>query len=327
LNTIRSLLIGAGVACALAAADRAHAAPRLISLVVSSSLGNAQHTAATVLRREIQAHLGDHVAVDLRASLLLGSENTVFAAVPGGAVDVAILSGAVVGPVVPEFGIFDVPFLFRDSAHLKAVAEGPVGELIAAKFAAKGLVLLAIGEQGARNITNSRHPVRTPADLRGLRIRVLPNDIYAMTFRALGAEVVPMEFPLVYGALKDGRIDGEENPVVVIAGNRLQEVQKYLTLTAHFIAPVAFVMNRETFESLDPVDRNGVVQAAKVAAEATRRAAAESFDTSLERLKKDGMEVTATFDRQAFIDAVKPLEPEFERRFGKELLAAVRATP
>jgi TRAP-type transport system periplasmic protein len=327
LKTICSLLITASVACSPVGVHRAHASPRLLSLVVSSSLGNAQYTGAIVLRREMQARLGDHVVVDLRASLLLGSENTVLAAVPSGAVDIAILSGAVIGPVVPEFGVFDVPFLFRDSAHLKAVAEGPVGELIAAKFAAKGLVLLAIGEQGVRNITNSKRPVRTPADLRGLRIRVLPNDIYAMTFRALGADVVPMEFPLVYGALKDGRIDGQENPVVVIAGNHLQEVQKYLTLSAHFMAPLAFVMNRETFDGLNAADRTGVVQAAKVAAEATRRAAAESSDKSLAQLKKDGMEVTDTFDRQTFIDAVKPLESEFERRFGKELLAAIRATP
>jgi tripartite ATP-independent transporter DctP family solute receptor len=320
------IIILAGVACLLATALPAQAAPHMISVAVGSADRNPQQVAAVVLGHEIVARSQNRLAVDLRVSEVLGSENAVLAGTRSWAVDITVVSGAVVGPIVPEFGVFDVPFLFRDSAHLKAVSDGPIGDAIATKFRDKGLVLLAIGEQGVRNLTNSKHPIRAPADLRGLRIRVMPNDVYAATFRALGAEVIPMEFPLVYSALKEGRIDGQENPLVSIVNNHMQDVQKYLTLSAHFMAPLAVVMNRDSYESLDADDQATVRYAARQAAEASRRTASDSNAKILAQLKSEGMEVMETFDRQAFIDAVKPLEPEFEKRFGKDLLAAIRAT-
>ena len=209
---------------------------------------------------------------------------------------------------------------------MKAVVDGPIGQAIGAKFPEKGLVLLAIGEQGFRNVTNSKHPIMSPADLKGLKIRVLPNEIYKMTFQALGADVVPMEFPLVYAALKDGRIDGEENPYASILSANFQTVQKYMTLTGHFFAPIAFVINRETFESFAPADQRAIMDAAKVAAEAQRVFTAKLSGQQLDALKQGGMQVVETVNRQPFIDAVKPLEPEFEKQFGKDLLASIRST-
>ena len=244
---------------------------------------------------------------------------------PGtGALDVAVLTGGVVSAVVPEMSVFDIPFLFRDEAHAKAVMQGPIVAKLAPAFADKGLVLLAFGKQGFRNITNSQHPIRTPGDIKGLKIRVIPNDIYMMTFKALGADALPMDFPLVYGALKDGRLDGEENPLTVVSSGRFYEVQKYLTLTGHFFAPVAFVANRAMFEQLEPADRDALIAAAKAGAEATWQAQVDP--AKLQELRGAGMQVVDTIDRQAFVDALKPLEPEFDKRFGKELIAAIRST-
>ena len=304
----------------------AEASPRMLSITYNASIGNPQQVAADALVQELKTRLSGRVVVDVRGGNTPGSENALVAATLAGAVDITIVTGPVIGPVVPEFSVFDVPFLFRDSAHVKAVVEGPIGTAIAAKFPEKGLVLLTIGEQGFRNVTNSKHPIRSPADLKGLKIRVLPNEIYKMTFQALGADVVPMEFPGVYSALKDGRIDGQENPYASILGARFQEVQKYMTLTGHFFAPIAFVMNRETFESFDPADQQAIMDAAKASADAERLYIATAAAKQLAALKQAGMEVVETFDRQPFIDAVKPLEPEFEKRFGKDLLAAIRAT-
>jgi len=244
---------------------------------------------------------------------------------PSFAVDMSVISGGVVSAAVPALGVFDIPFLFRDAAHAKAVAQGPVGAAIAAKFADKGLTLLALGKQGFRHITNSKRPIRTPDDLKGLKIRLIPNEMYLMSFKALGAEVVPMEFPLVYAAMKDGRLDGQENPIPTIANSRFYEVQKYITLDAHTFAPVAFVANRAMFEQLDPADQAVLIAAAKAAAEATWQAQLD--DKKLEDLRKGGMEVIDKFDRQPFVDAIKSLDPEFEKRFGKDLIAAIRSTP
>jgi len=300
------------------------ASPRLVSLAFNSQLQNPQQVGSDEFREKLVAMSGKRFVVDARAGNALGSENTILSAARSGAIDVAVISGGVVSAVVPEMGVFDIPFLFRDAAHAKAVAQGPIGAAIATKFADKGLTLLALGKQGFRNITNSRRPIRTPDDLKGLKFRVIPNPVYQMTFQALGADVMPMDFPLVYAALKDGRLDGQENPVPTIAASRFYEVQKYLTLSGHFFAPIAFVANRAMFEQLDPSDQAALIAAAKAGAEATWQAQLDA--KRLEDLRNGGMEVIETFDRQAFVDALKPLDPEFEQRFGKDLLAAIRST-
>jgi TRAP-type transport system periplasmic protein len=303
---------------------RAQASTRMVSLAFNSQQQNPQQLAADEFRNKLLGWPGRHFVIDARAGNSLGSENIILAAAQAGAVDVAVISGGVVSATVPEMSVFDIPFLFRDTAHAKAVAQGPVGIAIAAKFADKKLTLLAFGKQGFRNLTNSKHPVRTPADVKGLKIRVIPNETYKMTFEALGADVVPMEFPLVYAALKDGRLDGQENPVATIAASRFYEVQKYLTLSGHFFAPIALVANRAMFEQLDPGEQEALIAAAKAGAEVTWQA--ELDGPKLGDLRAGGMEVLETFDRQAFVDAVKPLDAEFEKRFGKELIAAIRST-
>ena len=136
-----------------------------------------------------------------------------------------------------------------------------------------------------------------------------------------------MEFTLVYPALKDGRIDGEENPVTTIVNSHFDDVQKYASLTGHFFGATAFVANRETFEALKPAEQAAIRAAAKEGAEATWKAGAEDEAKKLEQLRKNGMEILDNVDRQPFIDALKPLEPEFEKRFGKDVLAQIRATP
>ncbi len=297
----------------------------MISLAFNSQLQAPQQFGSDEFRRKLLALAGQRIILDQRGSGALGSENAILAATQSGAVDLSVISGGVVSAAVPALGVFDIPFLFRDAAHAKAVAQGPVGAAIAAKFADKGLTLLALGKQGFRHITNSKRPIRTPDDLKGLKIRLIPNEMYLMSFKALGAEVVPMEFPLVYAAMKDGRLDGQENPIPTIANSRFYEVQKYITLDAHTFAPVAFVANRAMFEQLDPADQAVLIAAAKAAAEATWQAQLD--DKKLEDLRKGGMEVIDKFDRQPFVDAIKSLDPEFEKRFGKDLIAAIRSTP
>jgi tripartite ATP-independent transporter DctP family solute receptor len=312
---MRSWIVGLMAAASmLLTMHPAAASPRMISVA----------SGPDIFRQKLANSSDKLFVVDERSGNALGGENIVLSATRSGALDAAVLTGGVVSAVVPEMSVFDIPFLFRDEAHAKAVMQGPIGAQVAAKFADKGLVLLAFGKQGFRHMTNSKRPIRTPADVKGLTIRVIPNETYMMAFKALGAQVVPMDFPLVYGALKDGRLDGEENPLTTITSSRFQEVQKYLTMTGHFFAPVAFIANREMFEQLSPAEKAALMTAAKAGAEATWQAQVE--DAKLQELRGAGMEVVDKVDRQAFVDAVKPLDPEFEKRFGKELIAAIRST-
>jgi tripartite ATP-independent transporter DctP family solute receptor len=320
------------VACALLALiclssgiDRVAASPQLISLVFSGQKVSPQRSGADAFRNVALKDGQGRIAVDERGSGTVGSEKALLAATLSGSIDVTIVTASVVSSTVPDLGIFDIPFLFRDDAHAKAVAEGPIGARIAAKSSEKGLVLLAIGKQGFRNITNSQRPIRGPADLVGLKIRVIPNEVYQMTFKTLGAEVIPMEFPLLFAALKDGRVQAQENPVATIASSHIYEVQKYMSLTRHFFSPILFLANREFFEGLDPADQAALKAAAKAGAEATWQADAADAQ-GLEDVRKGGVQVIETVDRQPFIDALKPLEPEFEKRFGRETLATIRST-
>ncbi len=323
-------LFGATGALAMAltlSASPAVNAQQLLSLAYNSAISGPQQVGSDEMRQTLRRLAPASLAVDERGGNTLGSEAALLIAARAGELDMAVVSGSVASSMVPEMGVFDVPFLFRDAKQAEAVAKGPVGQALATKFVDKGLVLLAIGKQGFRNLTNSRRAVRTPGDVRGLKIRVIPNEVYQMAFKALGADVVPMDFPLVYGALKDGRIDGQENPVVTIAGSHFEQVQKYLSLTSHFFAVVAFVANRDSFEALSLADQAAVVAAAQAGADATWHAGAEADAQSLTALRVGGMDITETIDRTPFVDAMKPLEPEFERRFGKELLATIRSTP
>jgi TRAP-type transport system periplasmic protein len=325
MKPLSSALLATGLALCCGPSP-GQASPAVLSLVFDSQIGNPQQIGAAALRKEIIGRLGERIVIDLRGGGTgnLGSENAVLASVQLGAVDIAVLTGPVVTPVVPEFGVFDVPFLFRDAAHVKLVADGEIGRGIAAKFTDHGLVLLAIGEQGFRHITNSKREIRTPDDLKGLKIRVLPNDVYKMTFQALGADVIPMEYSLVHAALKDGRIDGQENAFQTMVAAHIYEVQRDLSLSGHFFAPIAFVMNRDSYAALDPADQASFLEAARSAAEVTRVAGAADAAKNLAVLKQGGMTVTE-IDRAAFVKALAPLEPEFEKRFGKDLLAAIRA--
>jgi tripartite ATP-independent transporter DctP family solute receptor len=299
-------------------------ASRMISVAFNAHMDNPQQIGADDLCQKLEGLLGRELIVDKRVGNALGSENALLAGTQSGAVDVAVLSGGVVSAVVPEMSVFDIPFLFRDEAQAKTVMQGPVGGKVAAKFASKGLVLLAFGKQGFRQLTNSKRPIRTPADLKGVKLRVVANDIYTMSFQAFGAETTTMDFPLVYGALKDGRLDGQENPPTTIVASRFNEVQKHLSITDHTFAPIAFVANRAMFEQLDPAAQEALMAAAKAGAETTWQVTLDA--TRLKELRGVGMEVVDKIDRQAFIDALKPLEPEFEKRFGKELIAAIRST-
>jgi tripartite ATP-independent transporter DctP family solute receptor len=321
------LACGSLVALSVGLAVPVNAAPHLISLAYNGSLHGPQQIGADGFRQKLIELTAGDLAMDERGGNALGSEGAIVTAIRFGALDLAVVTGSVVTSAVPELGVFDIPFLFRDAAQAEAVVHGPVSSAIANKFADKGLVLLAIGKQGFRQITNSKRPIRVPADLNGLKMRVLPNEIYQMTFKALGADVVPMDFPLVYGALKDGRIDGQENPIATIAAGRLEEVQKYLTLTKHFFAIIVFIANRDTFERLNATDQAAIITAAQAGADATWRTGAEAEAKNIDHLRDAGMEIVETTDRQPFIDAMKPLEPEFERRFGKALLSTIRSTP
>lgn len=164
------------------------------------------------------------------AASALGGEHELLEGLTLGSLDAVILSTGSLGSFVPEIGVADIPFLFRDTRHARTVLDGPIGEELLAKFAPRGLQALAWGEQGFRHLTNNRLPVKSPEDFKGLKIRAMENQVHIAAFRALGALPTPMAWPEVVTALQQGTIDGQENPISVIVSAKLAQTQKYLTL-------------------------------------------------------------------------------------------------
>jgi TRAP-type transport system periplasmic protein len=320
----RDVLTGALAASGLAASG-ARAAGRSLRigyiLPVQSQLG----AGATAFADEIAKRTGGRIAIQQFPDSSLGGDVELAKGVQLGSIDLALITGFGLPGVLPEIGVFNIPFLFRNMEHAHAVFDGPIGESFRKVFAAKDLVLLAWGENGLRHLTNSRHAVATPGDLKGLRIRVPQTDIMLSAFKALGVEAASLPFPQHYEALRAGKFDGQENPIATIQAAKFDQVQKFLTLSGHAYDPAAFVVSLDVFEDLSAEDKASFVAAAKVGAAASRRYAAEAATAGVVQLERTGMTVQRDIDARAFAAAMAGANAAFEQQFGHDLIERIRA--
>lgn len=288
--------------------------------------GGVHRIGAKVFAEELQRRLPGRFEIDEKGGVTLGADPDLWEAVRLGTVDIALITNISLSPQVPEIAVLSIPFLFRDSAHAAKVLNGRVGQLLTEKLNKSRVVVLAWGELGFRHMTSSQRPILIPGDLVGQRIRIVPNPIYRQTYLALGANPVEMWLPELYNALKKGIVDGEDNPLSVFQANHLDEVQKYVSLTGHFYNPLIFMMNANRFKALSQKEQKAILAAAEAGATATRKAVAEYETGAIETFRKKGLQVADSVDRDAFEKALLPLQPEFDRIFGAELLREIRET-
>ncbi|MDR3440375.1 TRAP transporter substrate-binding protein [Telmatospirillum sp.] len=310
----------------LAWTTAAHAETDL-TLAHNAPIGGPQDIGAQAFVAEIERLMPHHFSIDVRGGITVGNDLDIFHETKLGAVDIAIVSPLAFTSEVPAMGVLDLPFLFRDPTHAAHVLDGPVGDELGQTLTDQGLVHLAFGELGIRQLSNNKRAVRVPGDVAGLKLRVAASENYVLSFKTLGAEVSSMGIGEVYNGLREGRIDGQENPLLVIQANHFDDVQKFVSLTGHVYSALAYFANAHSFAQLTPAEQAAVRQAARVSAEATRATSAASIRKATEELRAKGVDVTETVDREAFIKALQPIQPDFERRFGAELISRIRATP
>jgi tripartite ATP-independent transporter DctP family solute receptor len=282
--------------------------------------------AANALVAEINRRLPGRFTIDDRGGSTRGGDVNIWDGVKVGAIDMAILATPSIVSSVPELGVLDVPFLFRDSAHVGKVLDGQIGKDLGAKINGQGVVYLGFADYGFRQFTNSKRPIRAPADVAGLKIRVIQNPVMEMIFKTLGAEVVPLPFPNIYGALDDGRVDGQENPLPTIAAYQFDRVQKYVSLSAHIFTPLIIMINADTWKGLKADEQAAIQAAVHAATVATRKAVLENEQAIIAGFKQKGLTVTENVDRDAFVKTLAPLQPEWGKRFGAELLKRIAET-
>jgi tripartite ATP-independent transporter DctP family solute receptor len=279
---------------------------------------------ADVFAAEVEKRTQGRYRIDRYPDAALGGEVEMMKAVQLGTVDMAFITGAPMPNFVPEIGVFGIPFLIRDAQHAYSVLDGAFGQQLLKQFDAQGIIALAWGENGMRHITNSKHPIETPEDLRGLKLRVPQSDVMVQGFDALGADAHPLAFPEVYGALQTGRFDAQENPIATIVASKFYQVQKYLTLSGHIYDPAAFLMSKDLNDDLSPADRQAFAEAARLGGLASRKFAAEAEANSVAMLQSEGMQIVSSIDKTKFADAMASVMPTFEKKFGRDVIDAVR---
>jgi tripartite ATP-independent transporter DctP family solute receptor len=281
---------------------------------------------ATAWGEAVQKSTSNALTFKQFPSSALGGERELIEGLQLGTVEAAIVSTGTLSNFVPEVGVTDIPFLFRDSAHARAVLDGQIGQDILNKFEGRGLVALAWGEQGFRHITNGKKPISTPEDLKGLKIRTMENPVHITAFRALGASPTPMAWPEVVGALQQGTIDGQENPLSVIVSAKLPQVQKHLALTGHVYSPAVLLVSAKFWNTLNAAQKGSIKQGAKDGATAMRKYVDDVEAKAVADLKAQGMQVTTLTDKGPFQRALGPAYKEYGVKFGKPLLDQIANT-
>lgn len=314
-------------AALLSAAVAVPAAAQEIKIGYALAEDSHYGAGAKAFEASLTESLGDQFTFRHFPSSGLGGEREVIEGLQLGTVEMTIVSSGTLSNFVPEAGVFDVPFLLRDKAHARAVLDGEIGQEILAKFDDAGLHALAWGEQGFRHITNNRGPIQTPADAQGLKIRTMENPVHIEAFRALGASPTPMAWPEVIGALEQGAIDGQENPLSVVVSAKLNEVQKYLTLDGHVYSPAMILVSPQLWGNLDDDQKAAFQKAATAGVQAMRDYVDEVDESGVAALKEAGMEVNELTDEEkaAFRAALDAPYKEYENQFGKELMDRIQA--
>lgn len=278
--------------------------------------GSLLQKSADEFAKRVNAKLAGKVKVVVYGSSQLGGDKELIQKLKLGTVDMAMPS-TVMSSEVDQFGLFELPYMVKDREHMKRIEKGVFWPSLAPAAEKKGLKILAVWENGYRHITNNKHPIKVPADLKGIKLRVPEGKWRVKMFQEYGANPSPMKFSELFTALQTGVMDGQENPLTQIYSAKLQEVQKYLSLSGHVYTPDYLVAGVRKYSTL-PADVRKVLE------DTARETQAFVYETAqkdegelLAKLKQAGLQVNEV-DKDAFIAASGPIYQEF----GKEVPGA-----
>ena len=322
---LSKLLVGMSFAFGYVAYSGTAIAQTTMRISISVAQNSHQGIAIDTFAKEVEKRTAGRYKVQPFYSGALGGERESIEAVQLGTQELTFSSTGPIPNFVPETKILDVPFLFRDKAHARAVLDGPIGQDMLTKFDAKGFKALAWGENGVRHMTNSKRDVKAPEDLKGLKMRTMENPVHIAAYKGLGIVTTPMAFPEVFTALQQGTVDGQENPLSVIMAAKFDQVQKHLSLTGHVYSPAIFVMNKASFDKLTAADKQAFIEAAREGVKLNRARVDADDATGVTELRAKGMTVTENVDKARFVAMLAPVNAEFEKQFGKANLDAIRA--
>jgi len=277
--------------------------------------------------KKLETATGGRLSVQMYPSMQLGGEKEAIEQAQVGAIQIARVSVGALGPVVDDLNVFNLPFLFRNTAHMEKVIDGDIGKDLLNKVTDNPnthLVGLCFMDAGARNIYNTKHPITSVADLKGLKVRVMGNPMFVDMMNALGSNGVPMGYDQVFSALQTGVVDGaENNPPSYVFDNHYQ-VAKYFTLTEHLIVPEIVVFSRKTWDTLSKADQELIAKLGREAQLRERELWVAKEKEAYAKMKAAGIKIVRIADKKPFQDAVKPVWDKYGAKYA-ELIKRIEA--
>ncbi|MFU2134780.1 TRAP transporter substrate-binding protein [Gallibacterium anatis] len=287
---------------------------------------DTQHLAAKKFNELLKEKTKGEIKLSLFPDSTLGNAQAMISGVRGGTIDLEMSGSPNFSGLVPNLNVIDIPFIFQNKEHAYRVLDGEIGQGLLKELEDKGLKGLAFWEVGFRSMTNSKHPIHTPEDVKGLKIRTNQNPMYVKAFQLLGANPVPMPLSELYTALETRAVDAQEHPIGIVWSVKLYEVQKYLSLTNHGYTPLLVVMNKAKFDGLSPESQQAIIEAAQEAGKYQRELNAKKEIEILDKMKKAGVEVVEQVDMKPFKNVVEqPVRQFFIEKNGDSLIKAVDA--
>ena len=273
--------------------------------------------AVLAMGKKLEAATGGRLSVQMYPSMQLGGEKEMIEQAQVGALAIARISVGPMGPLVPELNVFNLPFMFRDDAHMEKVIDGPIGDELLKKLSehpTAGLIGLCWMNAGTRNVYNSKRPVRTIEDLKGLKIRMMGNPVFVDTMNALGGNGVAMGFDQLVNAMQTGVVDGAENNAPTYATGQHFRYAKYFSLTGHLMIPEILVFSKKIWDTLGKDDQALIAKFGKEAQLDERKRWYEMEDKSVKQIEAAGVEIIKIDDKRPFQEAVKPVWEKYGKQ-------------
>lgn len=255
----------------------------------------------------------------------LGSDEQMQNALIGGSQELTFVSTAPLAGMVKGYGVFDLPFLFDNEKVADAVLDGPEGQKLLGTLPEKGLIGLLYWENGFRNITNSRHAISKMEDIKGIKLRVMQNEVALAVFNGLGANAIPMPFTELFTALETKTVDGQENPLSTIKTSKFYEVQPYLTISNHVYTPFVLLASKRWWDKLTADERDVISQAAKTAQAYQRKISREADSEALQFIKDRGVEVSrfSLEEKEKIRTTLEPIVAKLRMEIGPDTVDGI----
>ena len=320
----RRALLGLSV---LALAQLANAQTLRLKMAHSGAEAETQHAAALEFAKQVKARTNGQIEIQVYPGSILGNDNSAIAGVRGGTIDLTTSGTPYYTGMVGRMNVLDLPYMFNSAEHAYKVLDGSIGRGLLDELEAHNLKGLAFWEVGFRSLTNSRRPVKTPEDIKGLKIRTTPNPAHLKAFQLFGATPTPMPLAEVFPALDNKAVDGQENPVGIVRGNKFNEVQKYMSMTRHAYTAMPVVMNKAKFSGLTPAQQQAMTEAALAAGSFQRDLIRKTEAGDLAYLRANGMQIEENINPEPFRKIVaEPIKQMFAEKYGAQLVDAVANT-